>query len=63
VNEVKVSLGCGEDGRNNRQDINVAWRIKTQKFTKYKELVVVWMKRFLKRIRRVLLETVNIKRL
>jgi hypothetical protein len=63
VNEVKVILGCGEDGSNNRQDINEAWRMKTQKFTKYKELVVVCMKRFLKRIRRVLLETINIKRL
>jgi hypothetical protein len=63
VNEVKVSLGCGEDGRNNRQDINMAWRIKSQKFTKNKELVVVRMKRFLKWIRRVLLETLNIKRL
>ncbi len=60
MNEVKVSLGCGEDGRNNRRGVE---NKKPQKFTKYKELFVVWMKRFIKRMRRVLLETVNIKRL
>jgi hypothetical protein len=37
----------------------VLWRIKTQKFRKYKELVVVRMKRFLKWIIRGWLEKVN----
>jgi hypothetical protein len=34
VNEVKVSLGCGEDGRNNRQEVKVLLRIKPKNLQK-----------------------------
>jgi hypothetical protein len=49
--------------KNNGQEVKMLWRIKIQKVTKNKELDVVRMKRFFKRIRRGWLEKVNIKRL
>ncbi len=55
MNEVKIVVRLRKRWKNNGQEVKVLWRIKTQNFRKYKELVVVRMKRFFKKIRRGLL--------